>query len=445
MRIVKLVAENFKKLIAIEIIPDKNIIEITGRCEQGKTTILDAIMTALCGTKWDEPIREGQEKARIVVDLGDMIVTRTFTKSGSSLKVETKEGAKYPSPQALLDKLVGRIAFNPLEFAKADAKKQVEMLLAVIAITVDTAKLQEISGVLVQPMPNPLDMLNTAYKTVFESRTVTNRQLDAAKKTLESMPNVSEVKAVSVAELVAEKDELEKQNRANEDKRQAVAAHERQVQMLQQDAKWIQSEIDDLLAKLDNAKARQEAKLTEIKNTGAQVVALQKAAAELQDVDLADVNTRIANADATNLQAKQFADRTGKQAEVDNYQIEADDYTAKLNAIKNYKTEIIANTKFPVEGLGFANGGVTYQGIPFSQASGAQKMRVGMGVGMAANPELRVVMIDGYESLDSTQRRIVEEMAVEHDFQVWCTAVDESGTVGIYIEDGEIKTEVTNG
>jgi Mor family transcriptional regulator len=34
---------------------------------------------------------------------------------------------------------------------------------------------------------------------------------------------------------------------------------------------------------------------------------------------------------------------------------------------------------------------------------------------------------------------IIEKMAKDNDYQVWCELVDESGGVGIYIEDGEVK------
>lgn len=439
MKIIQLQAENFKKLKAVEIKPQGNIVEITGKCEQGKTTVLDAIKAALCGEKFDEPVRKGEEKGKVVVDLGDKIVTRTFTAAGGSLKVESKDGAKYPSPQAMLDKLVGKIAFNPLEFAKADAKKQVEMLLAVVEIKVDADKLKEISSVIVPAMPNPLDMLNAAYKEVYENRTLANRQLDAAKKTLESIPAVQEVKPVVIADLVAEKDELDRQNRQNAEQRQAAAQLILTVQQLARDGVLIQAQIDDLTEKLANAKLRQEANATAEKSAQEKYNAAMIAAEKLTDADLTDINTRIAEADNVNRQAKQFADRAEKSAEATKFQAEADALTAQIEAIKNYKTEIIKATKFPVDGLDFAAGAVTYNGIPFSQASGAQRMRVGIAIGMAANPELRVIMLDGYESLDTDQRAIVEQMAVEHDFQVWATTVDSSGTVGIYIEDGEIK------
>lgn len=441
MKIIKLQAENFKKLKAVEIVPQDRIIEITGRCEQGKTTVLDAIQATLCGQKSEEPIREGQSKGKVVIDLGDKVVTRTFTKSGGTLKVESKDGAKYPSPQKMLDSIVGKIAFNPLEFSHADSKKQVDMLLAVVDLKVDAAKLKSISGVSVEPTPNPLDMLNMAHKEVFEERTLTNRQLDQAKKILDNMPVVSEIKPVVITDLISEKEKLENTNIQNNKKRNEVKNQYDLVEQIGINRVVICNEIKELenqlVAKRDQLKVLDQ----RIKIANEEYEKLKKEASTLKDKDLSSVNERIANADKTNLQAKQYNDYQQKQQEVNKFQAESDNQTSKLDAIKKYKAEIINKTKFPVPNLDFANGGVVFEGKPFSQASGAQKIRVGMGIGMAANPELRVVMIDGYEALDSQQRKIVEEMATEHDFQVWCTAVDESGTVGIYLEDGEIKTK----
>lgn len=439
MKIIKLQAENFKKLKAIEIIPQGNVVEITGKCEQGKTTVLDAISSALCGTKWEEPVRQGEEKGKITIDLGDKIVTRTYTKAGGgTLKVESKDGAKYPSPQALLDKLVGKIAFDPLAFAKADSKKQVEMLLNVVNIAVDEKHLQEISGVIVPVSKNPLDMLNTAYKSVYDERTAVNRQADAAVKTLASLPVVAEVQPVSLAELVAEKDELEKTNRENQKQREALDRYLHAIEAMEAESKSIENEVIRLEKLLAAEKTKLSAKNNEIIQNNENLRKMSADVAKLKDEPMDNINTRISQADAVNLQAKQFTDRAQRQQEADKFTKDANDLTAKLKSIIDYKSEIIQKTKFPVPGLDFAGGGVIFDGKPFSQASTAQKIRVGIAVAMAGNPELRVIMIDGYESMDADQRAIVEQMAQEHDFQVWCAAVSDAG-VGIYIEDGEVK------
>jgi hypothetical protein len=440
MKIIKFHAENFQKLKVVEITPDGNIVKITGKCEQGKTTILDAIHAALGGgTMPEKPIREGEQKASIVIDLGEMTVTRSFTPSGTTLKIENKEGFKASKPQDLLDKIVGKLAFDPLEFARADQKKQVEMLLSVVDLKLDMAKLQQISGVNVEAGGSPLDILNKYYAEVMENRKLTNRQLDSAKKVLESLPVVEKVEAVSVAELVKEKEGLQAVNEANKIQRDNLENHAKLIARLETEKHCIDLEIQRLESLLKIEKDKLANKNTEIKSTKTNHEELAKTVAALVDKDLTDINERIKNADETNKQAQQYIDREAKQAEVTKFQTESDDYTAKLKKIADYKTEIVSKTKFPVDGLDFANGGVIYKGIPFKQASTAQALKVSTAIGMALNPRLRVMLIDGAESLDSTQMGYIAEMAKDQDYQLWLTAVSEDEKVGIYIEDGEIK------
>jgi DNA repair exonuclease SbcCD ATPase subunit len=440
VKIVKLQAENIKKLKAVEIAPAGNVVKITGACEQGKTTVLDAIMYALGGGDKlpGQPIRQGADKGQITLDLGDMIVTRTFTAGNSYVKIENKDGFKAPSPQALLDKLIGKLTFDPRVFARADAKTQVDMLLKVVDLKIDPAKIYELAGQEFR-IDDPLQALNFAYKTVFDSRTAVNRDLDTAKKALASMPAVEKTEPVSLAELVAEKERLEAINRDNQAQIDAAAEQGRKVRQLASERDAIASEVERIKSTLAEAEKRLAAKTKEHDAAERERVQMQVIANGIHFENLTDINTRIQNADETNKKARQYEERQAKTQEVASHQAKADDLTKKLDAIKAYKEQIVAETKFPVDGLNFAGGGVTYKGLPFEQASSAEKIRVSLAIGMALNPKLKVVLIDGGEALDSKQMAIIEQMAAEHDFQVWITSVDESGKVGIYIEDGEVK------
>lgn len=106
MKIVKLEAENFKKLRAVEIAPSGAVVEIRGANEAGKTSVLDSIAAALGGEKLcpAQPIRRGADRARVAVELDDGLV------------VERRWGA-----QKLLDGLVGRLSFDPLAFLRIGA------------------------------------------------------------------------------------------------------------------------------------------------------------------------------------------------------------------------------------------------------------------------------------------------------------------------------------
>lgn len=86
MKIIELKAENIKKLKAVEIKPSENLVKITGKNAQGKSSVLDAIFYAIGGKKAipSKPIRDGETKGSIELDLGDYKVTRTFTERGVS-------------------------------------------------------------------------------------------------------------------------------------------------------------------------------------------------------------------------------------------------------------------------------------------------------------------------------------------------------------------------
>src|SRR4051812_15757401 len=178
MHIIRFEAQNIQRLSAVTIEPsaDASAVVLAGANEEGKSSVLDSIEMALGGEKVlpPEPIRRGQEKAQIVVDLGDMIVTRRFTAKGSSLTVTNREGLSYPSPQALLNGFYNKLSFDPLAFAHAKADEQAGILRRLAGL--DTKDLDD------------------ARKKLFEARTIANRDVaraTGALATADHYPDVS--------------------------------------------------------------------------------------------------------------------------------------------------------------------------------------------------------------------------------------------------------------
>jgi hypothetical protein len=145
MQIVRLEAENIKRLSAvrIDVLADSGAVVIAGENESGKSSTLDAIEMALAGERVQppEPIRRGQEKAYVVVDLGDVVVTRRFTAKGSSLTVANKDGLRYPAGQTVLDGFYSKLTFDPLTFATAKADEQARILRQLAGL--DTSDLDD--------------------------------------------------------------------------------------------------------------------------------------------------------------------------------------------------------------------------------------------------------------------------------------------------------------
>ena len=91
MKIVQLYSENFKRLKAVEITPDGNVIYISGKNGEGKTSVLDVIWSTLqhraTSKQIPTPLRAGTDKGVNILDLGKYIVTRTYSDSGTQLKI----------------------------------------------------------------------------------------------------------------------------------------------------------------------------------------------------------------------------------------------------------------------------------------------------------------------------------------------------------------------
>ena len=138
MRIISLYCENFKGIRAIRWNPGPHANTISGRNGAGKSSVLDAIWASIGGAKVspEVPIREGAGSAITKVDLGDIRISRSFTSSGTYLVVEDAAGNPKRAPQSLLDGLASSLGMDPLAFANADDKTQVQMLLKTIGIDV---------------------------------------------------------------------------------------------------------------------------------------------------------------------------------------------------------------------------------------------------------------------------------------------------------------------
>lgn len=113
--------------------------------------------------------------------------------------------------------------------------------------------------------------------------------------------------------------------------------------------------------------------------------------------------------------------------------------TAALDQLDANKAKALSEAKMPIEGLAFDEEGVTYQGLPFAQASAAEQLRVSLAMALAMNPDIRVVRITDGSLLDGANMELVAKMAAEAGAQVWLERVSDEGEIGVVIEDGAVK------
>lgn len=412
LRVVKLEAENYKRLSAVEIIPDLDAATVTiaGRNAQGKSSVLDAIWAALSntaaskGTTTTRPIRDGEKSARVSVDLGDIIVTRKWEGDKNTLVVESVDGARFPSPQRMLDELIGHFSFDPLAFASLPAKSQQAELLHLV------------------DLPFEPEALAGQRKAAFDDRTIVGRAVKQLQGQLAGFPEIGDDipdEPVSVAALVAELDAARDIEVSYDVANEEIGT-----------ARNIIAETDRAIADLQAKKTRWLDKLKETKERLRNLP---------ERVDVVPIRDQIDGAEATNTAVRQKHQR---QEVIDLIADEKATYealTARIAELDKTKSDGLAAAVFPIDGLGFDDDGVTYNGVPFAQASSAERLRVSVAMAMALNPQVRVIRISDGSLLDSENLAVIESMASEQGFQVWIEVVDETGTIGVVIEDGQVK------
>lgn len=428
-RIVSLQAENVKRLHAVNITPNGNLVIIGGKNAQGKSSVLDAIAMALGGA--DEvpsmPVRRGEGKASIVLDLGDIVVRRTFTAreggdTASALVVENKDKMRASAPQAILDKLTGKVTFDPLAFISMDAAKQAATLKRLVGLD--------------------LSQLDSQRKKLYDERTLVNRdhEREAARFGLMPVHKDAPTEEQSVEAIVAERDRATAHNA----KRSELEMKLREDSGLLSNAIFLR---DSCASDIQSAEKRLASLRASLAGQEERVATLTKAEAvsraaveQFAPVDVGPINIRLSDVTMVNHKVRANKTRADAERTVQSVKAKSEALTSQIAEIDRQKDEALAALKFPVAGLSFdREGGVIFNGVPFDQASAAERMRASVAIAAAMNPKLRVMLVRDASLLDEDGLAQLAKLAEEFDLQVWAERVGQGAECSVIIEDGNVK------
>jgi hypothetical protein len=426
--ITRLQAEQFKRITAIDIRPGTSagIVAIRGRNAQGKSSTLDAIMAALGGKAVmpTKPVRKGEEEGaiRLELDNGSVILRRfTVDGKGDSIEITNAEGFKAPSPQRMLDSLYSSVAFDPLAFTRLDAVRQFNVVRSLVKLDVD------------------IDELEKANKIDYDERTIVNREIKTLEAQLPALQPQGIVpdKPVDVEALQAKLTEAAEHNGNIERRKQSREAFIAALERNKVDALRLAEEIVDTEARLEQLRASLIEQRDVIDGQERQIA---EAPALPEPIDVADVSAQLTAATAAN---EAFRKKIVYDAEAKKLvgKIELSQaLTLAIDLRTQDRTDAISSATMPIEGLAFGDGEILFGGVPLSQASSAEQLRVSTAIGMASAPELRVMLVRDGSLLDDEGQQILADMAAEQGFQLWVEAVDTSGKVGIVLEDGAVAS-----
>ena len=424
MQIIGLVAENIKRLSAVEITPRGAVVEITGRNGQGKTSVLDAIWWALTGAKHiqSSPIRKDANEALIRLDLGtgdklEYRVTRHFRRRDdetitTSIVVESPQGARFSSPQSVLNALLGELSFDPLAFTRLDSAKQFETLKRFVP------------GV-------DFDAIEAANRRDYERRTEINREAKKLRAQAAGIAVPADAPAARADEtaLVEELEKAGEHNALIERRKAKREAAEIEMRNLRAQAERLRRDAEEAIARANH-----------LDDEANKIDDQLKSAEPLPEpIDTASIRERIAEARRINAAVAAREQRAALEAQAAELEAQSQALTEAMEQRNAEKMRAIEAAAMPIPGLSLGDGIVLLNGLPFDQASDAEQLRASVAVAMAMNPALKVIRVRDGSLLDDDAMRLLAEMAEEKGYQVWVETVSSDRPGAVVIEDGTVK------
>lgn len=421
---------NFKRIEAVSLTLDSNgqLICISGPNTSGKTSLLDGIELLLCGEKSapPRPIRDGSDFAEIVGKLvsidgpSNMTIRRRWTPKGATLEIRDQSGNKIDrTPQAKLDALVGKIAFDPLAFVR-DEKAQAPTLRKMTGL--DTTD------------------LDIERRRIYDERTAQNKVVATVEHEVNRLPYHPDAPAapVSMDELVFRgreaRDQQQQIDRAATARNSAAlvpAACVQTIGRLNQQMEGIHRQIAMLQQQVEGLKGQIVTAEQEKVAAEAKVVQMDEGIARLPVPDQDAIDAALANAGDVNRRVAENRARVEAAERLEAEKAESKRLTDRIVEIDAEKAARLAATTMPIAGLGFGEDGeVTFRGVPLSQASGAEKVKVGLAIGAALNPRLRLILVRDGSLIDAEGMRVLARWAAEQGMLVLVERVADEGEEG---------------
>lgn len=431
MTVVRLEVDSFKRLHAAHVTPSPTgLVLVRGKNAAGKSSLIESMLDALGVEKADLPITEGEHAGAVKVHLSngnpeeDLLVEEKITRDSAgkakrALSITAADGSKKKGPAGVLKSLRGHFA-DPVAFLDAPAAEQVKTVLKTLGLDEE------------------LVVLEGAAEGLYDRRRDLGRDVDRLAKALAEIQ--SEVEGLPVPPTEGTIDELATEL-------QRIKDHNAGIETLWKAMDVANSRGGLVVGRQEYWTKQAEEARTEVEKAMSEIETFReewKAAAEavkgkaIEDPEPIVERMRAHEEAAKHAGRRELLESTRVQYnQAHNLH---DGAQSELSETRELIATLLGNATFPVEGMAYDHEAkvITIGGIPFSQASQAERLRAAAAVAMSGSPTIRVMFAREGSLLDEESRVQLATLAEASKFQLWLEVVDsEREGSGVWIDEGE--------
>jgi predicted ATP-dependent endonuclease of OLD family len=426
LKILKAEIKNFKNIEYREVEFEGKSALIIGSNGKGKSSLIQAVCSPINSKMIPfEPIKKGEEKGHVILTIGGDLhgeqvkynVECYFSQEHKRgrLVLKTEDGTSISSVKANLSSILGNISFDIMEFmrmAKTDSgkpseagvKKQIELVKSLMP--------EEAIKVLYE--------LDLEREKIYSERTEIRREIKYIKSDLESnsftLEDIEKYKEqVSASEYSIK---IEKGKEINDN--------------IQKSIEFI-NHSDDSVKSIDEDIAALQLKRKELLTKKAQCEAF---ISKHKEVDVDSLLIQMDSISEHNSNHLKIAEMKAKEEKLKEAEVSSEKISERITQISSEKVQLFSSAKLPVKGLTFNESSVMYDGLPLTeeQHPTSRLIAIGLKIGMALNPNLRLLVIKDGSLLDNKTMKYVLDACDKKGYQLLIEQVSDEDSEEVKVE-----------
>jgi len=434
IRLISFEIENYMKISFAEFSINSNYIEIGGKNEAGKSSLINAITSTLGykGQNIPEPIQKNRKYSKCTLIFNQFVVSKRISREGNiSLTIkDAKTNEPIKAPQRFLDTLMSPVILDPSAFAeKYDNKKRLEILFQITGIK-DT-----------------IENLDNEKSNLYNQRTEENRifKILTGKLSGHTEEPEEEVELKSSSDLmqklkkeqerIADINELEKEVKTNES---SVESWKQSIEQSYNNVDIYEAKIKELKQLIVSEKDNIQTYNNYMQTCRENIKNFEKQIELAQPSIINKIESELETIDEYNNNARAIQERNKLREQISNVKTEIKKLSKSINKIDDKKIDILTNSNLPY-GLTIQDGEIKINNLSWENQSTSQALKMAMEIGKLDKSEMKIMTI-GWNDLDKESRETVINFINENNYIAFIESVCEEPKENmLFLDNGEIK------